>query len=71
MTAIIKVTYTSLDGAKEVKRFGTITGASEYAKKWVGDHPTIGSQYAISDDGIGKIEVTGSTLEELFPEKSA
>ena len=68
MTIVIKVTYTSVDGAKEVQRFGTVAGASGYARKWVGDHPTIGSTYAISDD-IGKIEVSGATLNDLFPPK--
>jgi len=69
MTTVIKVTYTSFDGVKEVQRFGTVAGASGYARKWVGDHPTIGSTYAISDD-IGKIEVTGANLKELFPQKT-
>jgi len=69
MTTVIKVTYISVDGAKEVQRFGTVAGASGYARKWVGDHPTIGSTYAISDD-IGKIEVTGANLKELFPKNT-
>ena len=68
MTIVIKVTYTSVDGAKEVQRFGTVAGASGYARKWVGDHPTIGNTYAINDD-IGKIEVSGATLNDLFPPK--
>ena len=69
MTTVIKVTYTSVDGAKEVQRFGTVAGASGYARKWVGDHPTIGGTYAISDD-IGKIEVTGANLKEIFPKNT-
>ena len=68
MTTVIKVTYTSFDGVKEVQCFGTVAGASGYARKWVGDHPTIGSTYAINDD-IGKIEVSGATLNDLFPPK--
>jgi hypothetical protein len=64
---IIKVTYSAVDGAKQVQRFGTIAGASEYARQWVGDHPTVGTTYAISADG--KIEVTGATLKDIFPPK--
>jgi hypothetical protein len=68
-TTVIRVVYSSIDGAKETQRFGTIAGASQFARKWVGDHPTIGSIYATSDDGIGKIEVAGADLKELFPAK--
>jgi hypothetical protein len=66
-STVIKITYSSVDGAKEVKRFGTVKGASEYASRWIGNHPTIGSTYAVSDDGIGRIEVTGASLADLFP----
>jgi hypothetical protein len=33
----------------------------------VGDHPEMGTRYAISGDGIGKITVENSTLTDLFP----
>jgi hypothetical protein len=69
-TTVIRVVYSSIDGAKEIQRFGTIAGASEFARKWVGDHPRIGSAYATSNDGIGKIEVAGANLKELFPAKT-
>jgi hypothetical protein len=36
-STVIKITYSSVDGAKEVKRFGTVIGASEYARRWIGD----------------------------------
>jgi len=68
-TTVIRVVYSSIDGAKEIQRFGTIAGASQFARKWEGDHPTIGSTYATSDDEIGKIEVAGANLKELFPAK--
>jgi hypothetical protein len=68
-STVIKITYSSVDGAKEVKRFGTVIGASEYARRWIGDLPTLGSTYVISGDGIGKIEVTGASLTDLFPAK--
>jgi hypothetical protein len=47
----------------------SIAGASQFARKWVGDHPTIDSTYATSGDGMGKIEVAGANLKELFPAK--
>ena len=64
-TTVIRVVYSSIDGAKEIQRFGTIAGASQFAR----NHPTIGSTYATSDDEIGKIEVAGANLKELFPAK--
>jgi hypothetical protein len=68
MTDIIKVTYSSLDGARKVQRFKTVIGASEWAQHWIGKHPSLGSTYAASDDG-GKIEVTGAGLGDLFPQR--
>jgi len=67
VTDIIKVTYSSVDGARKVQRFKTVVGASEWAQQWIGKYPVFGAGYAISDDGIGKIEVTGASLSDLFP----
>lgn len=64
----IRVDYTSLDGAHHVRHCSTIQEASEFARHWIGARPAIGYGYAISDDGIGKIEVTGASLRDLFPE---
>ena len=36
------------------------------AQREVGDHPTIGHGYAVSQDGITKIEVDGTTIGDLF-----
>ena len=36
--------------------------------KWVGAHPEIGSTYAVSGDGVGKVTCQGVSLSELFPE---
>src|SRR5262245_435482 len=33
-TTVIRVVYSSIDGAKEIQRFGTIAGASQFARKW-------------------------------------
>ncbi len=62
----IIVTYTAVDGARDRRKFGTLVGAWKFAIEMVGRHPTLGSTYAVSDDGIGKIEVEGATLQELF-----
>jgi hypothetical protein len=64
---MIKVRYSSVDCFTETQTFDSIAAASEYARHWIGNHPEIGSRYAVSDDGIGKIEVEGATLRALFP----
>lgn len=64
----IKVKYSSIDGAGIDRIFGSLEDAQKWSHRWVGAHPSIGSTYAVSDDGIGKIEVEGCTLAELFPE---
>lgn len=64
---MIKVVYRSIDGYREGKRFVSVKGARSYAHKMVGEHPEIGSTYAVSGDGIGKVTVEGLSLAELFP----
>ncbi|WP_288006625.1 hypothetical protein [Acidiphilium sp.] len=64
----IKVRYSSVDRRSETREFDTIEPAREYAQYWIGRHPEMGCGYAISGDGIGKIEVTGTSLATLFPE---
>ena len=65
----IKVKYSSIDGYHKYATFKTLKGAQNFAHKWVGGHPDIGSSYAVSYDGIGKIEVAGdATLKDLFPD---
>lgn len=64
----IKVRYSSIDRYSESRRFKTLAGARKYAAKWVGEHPEIGSYYAVSGDGVGKIEVSGdASLKDIFP----
>jgi hypothetical protein len=65
--AAIMVYYTSIDGAEKADAFNTVEEAGAWARHWVGDHPEIGSSYAVSGDGIGKIEVMGAELADLFP----
>lgn len=64
----IKVRYRSIDHFTKTSTFKTLPGARKFAHKWVGEHPEIGSYYAVSGDGVGKITVEGATLAELFPE---
>lgn len=63
---MIRVTYSSVDGARSIKFFPIHAEARAFAVGYVGETPEFGRNYAISDDGIGKIEVLGCTLEELF-----
>ena len=64
----IKVRYTSIDGFRSLRSFKTLKGAQNWAQERVGETPDLGSCYAVSFDGIGKVEVVeGTTLEALFP----
>jgi len=65
----IIVTYTSIDHCYMRRKFRTLEGAQRFAWKMVGESPEIGTvfQYAVSADGIGKIEVRGASLSLLFP----
>ena len=66
MTQIV-VTYTTTDRYRKCRRFVTLAAAQRFAHNLVGDAPSLGHTYAVSDDGIGKITVRGATLLELFP----
>jgi hypothetical protein len=64
---VIKVKYSSIDSRNgKWRSFKTIRGARKFAQHWIGKHPEIGSTYAVSGDGIGKIEVQGVALADLF-----
>jgi len=63
---LITLRYTSVDRVSDRRSFRTLAGARKFALDRVGPQDGWG-RYAISDDGIGKIEVvTGITLRELF-----
>jgi hypothetical protein len=64
----IKIRYSTVDRHSETREFDAIEPAREFAQFWLGRHPEMGRGYAISDDGIGKIEVIGVSLATLFPE---
>jgi len=67
----IKIRYSSIDGVRTLRTFATLKGARKYAQHCVGEHPDMGSTYAVSFDGIGKVEVFGThpdaKLSALFP----
>jgi hypothetical protein len=65
----IKVHYSSIDGCRETRTFKTLKGARRYAQEMVGEHPEMGSRYAVSGDGVGKVTITamGHSLASLFP----
>ena len=65
---MIKVRYSTIDRFSQTRRFKTLEGARKFAVYYVGEHPEMGSSYAVSDDGVGKITVEGCTLRELFKE---
>jgi hypothetical protein len=66
---MITVTYLAVDGTRDTRRYKTLRGAQARAHYWVGPHPDIGSFYAVSNDGVGRVTVEGgTTLAELFPE---
>jgi hypothetical protein len=69
MTREIRVVYSSIDGCRVGRRYKTLAGARKFAHHWLGEHPEIGGGYAVAGDGVGKVEVAGATLAELFPEK--
>ena len=67
---MIKVSYYSIDGYRKTAQFKTLKGAQRFAQLRVGKFPEIGRSYAISDDDVGKIVVSGAaTLRDLFPRR--
>ena len=66
-TSTIRLRYSSVDGHDEEQAFSALTDAQRFAHDWIGPHPEIGRGYAVSGDGIGKIEARGISLAALFP----
>jgi hypothetical protein len=64
---MIIVTYSSIDGCKKTKTYQTLAGAQKFAQYWVGETPDLGSFYAVSFDGVGKVTCSGCPLIDLFP----
>lgn len=63
----ITVRYTSVDGGRKTRSYKTLEGAQKFAQLYVGECPELGDWYAVSADGIGKVEVEGCQLADLFP----
>ena len=66
MTTDITVFYWTIDGVGIRKTFGALESAREWAQDWVGANADLGSYYAVSPDGIGKITCEGVTIRQLF-----
>ena len=65
----ITLYYTSIDGCCRTKEVcPDMQHAREWAGYWVGKRPEVGSYYAVSGDGIRKIEAVGCSIYDLFPE---
>jgi len=65
--AKIHLIFSTYDGIRAHHRFDALAEARAFSHNWIGRHPEIGSTYAISEDGVAKVEVVfGTTLEELF-----
>lgn len=64
---MITVYYSAVDGFRKTRKFKTLKGARKFAHDYIGPHPEIGRGYAVSGDGVGKIEVDGAALDDLFP----
>jgi hypothetical protein len=68
---VIKVKYSNVDGpGGKWRSFKTLGRARVFAQYWVGKNPEIGSTCAVSGDGIGKIEVQGAKLADLFGDEN-
>lgn len=68
---IIVVTARFIDGGGERKTFKTLEGARKYAQSRIGAHPSIGGGYAVDNNGVCTIRVTGTSLQSLFPARGA
>lgn len=69
-----KVVYRSVDGFRKARTFKSLKGAQKFAQHYLGETPTFGTGYAVSDDGVGKVTVSGyfangdyATVGMLFP----
>ena len=61
----ITIRYSSIDGYSETRHYQTLKGAHRWADEMLGDCFEIGTGYAISGDGIGKIQ-SNISLKELL-----
>lgn len=62
----IVVNYCAVDGYSQSKKFKTLLGAQKFAQKWIGEDADVGSFYAVSTDGVGRITCSGCSIKDLF-----
>jgi len=67
----VRVAYDSIDRCRKTRTFKTIEGARKWAYEMVGKDAEIGTGYAVSTDGVGKVMVVGTTLRKLFQREDA
>jgi hypothetical protein len=61
----ITVRYRSIDRYSKSYRYKTRAGAAAKIRELLGDYFDIGSTYAVSGDGVGRVTLSGATFEEL------
>jgi hypothetical protein len=62
----IRLFLSSIDGSGKTIRCSSLAKARAKAQAIMGRNPDMGSYYAVSYDGICKLEVEGCHLSELF-----
>ncbi len=68
-TNSIVITATSVDGEPKTRRYSSLSPkAIAFAHAMVGESPEVGSNYAVSGDGVSKITIEGASIRDLFPE---
>ena len=66
----ITVEYMSVDGCHTLRRFDAIEDARAYALNWLGEGWEMGSNYAVSGDSVGTIELSGIPIDQLLPDNA-
>jgi hypothetical protein len=73
---MITLTYSTVDGVYKRRQFKTKAGAKKFVDFWLGDGKgglmaeiSDVSNYAISFDGVGKIDAEGIRLRDMYPEQ--
>jgi hypothetical protein len=58
---MIEVTYSSVDGYTETRKYKTLQGARRWVDEMLGDNYELGQHYAVSGDGVGTVQIYGTT----------
>lgn len=69
----ITIRVSSRDGLDERKSFQRLGPARRFAHRYVGEHPDYSERlgYAVDSFGMTKVEASGATMAELFPERQS